>query len=89
MTPQMVVHVVEQALLAVFWISAPLLLIAFALSIVVNLIQIATSMQDQIFSTIPRLAACLVGFIFLLPWMLKHATAYALAILGNLGSYAR
>ncbi len=89
MTPQLVVHVVEQALMAAFWICAPLLAIAFALSIVVNLVQIATSMQDQIFSTIPRLAACLAGFLLLLPWMLRHATDYALAILGDLGRYAR
>ncbi len=89
MTPQLVVHVVEQALMSAFWICAPLLAIAFALSIVINLVQIATSMQDQIFSTIPRLAACLVGFLLLLPWMLKHATDYALAIFGDLARYAR
>ena len=89
MTPQLAVHVIEQALMAAFWICAPLLVIAFALSIVINLIQIVTSMQDQIFSTIPRLAACLAGFLILLPWMLKHATAYALAIFGDLARYAR
>jgi flagellar biosynthesis protein FliQ len=85
----MVVHVIEQALLAAFWICAPLLIIAFAVSIVVNLIQIVTSMQDQIFSTIPRLAACLLGFLVLLPWMLHHATDYAAGIFANLVRYAR
>jgi flagellar biosynthetic protein FliQ len=89
MTPQLVVQVVENALMTAFWICAPLLAVAFVLSIVVNLIQIATSMQDQIFSTIPRLAACLVGFLLLLPWMLTHATDYARTILGNLARYAR
>lgn len=89
MTPQFVVQIVGQALMAAFWICAPLLAIAFALSIVVNLVQIATSMQDQIFSTVPRLAACLAGFLLLLPWMLTHATDYARAILGNLARYAR
>ena len=88
MTPQLAVHVIEQALMAAFWICAPLLIIAFALSIVVNLVQIATSMQDQIFSTIPRLAACLVGFLLLLPWMLKHATVYAATVFGDLARYA-
>lgn len=89
MTPQLVVHIVEQALMSAFWICAPLLLIAFALSVVVNLIQIATSMQDQIFSTIPRLAACLLGLLLLLPWMLRHATDYAYAVLGDLARYGR
>ena len=89
MTPQLVVHIIEQALMTAFWICAPLLAIAFALSIVINLVQIATSMQDQIFSTIPRLASCLAGFLLLLPWMLRHASDYALSILGDLARYAR
>jgi flagellar biosynthesis protein FliQ len=89
MNPQFVIHIIGGALMAAFWICAPLLLICFALSIVVNLIQIATSMQDSVFSTVPRLAVCLVGFIFLMPWMLHRAAAYATSILGDLAQYAR
>jgi flagellar biosynthetic protein FliQ len=85
----MAIHVVSGALIAAFWICAPLLLISFTLGILVNLIQIATSLQDQVFSTIPRLTACLVGFLFLMPWMLGKATAYAIAVMGNLPRYAR
>lgn len=89
MTPQLAIHVVAQALMAAFWISAPLLVMAFAVSIVINLIQIATSMQDPMFTTVPRLAACLCGFILLMPWMLHRATTYAIAVLGDLAQYAR
>ncbi len=89
MTPEMAIHAVSGALIAAFWICAPLLLIAFTLGILVNLIQIATSLQDQVFSTIPRLAACLAGFLFLLPWMLNKATSYALSVFGDLSKYAR
>ncbi len=39
-----------QALMAAFWICAPLLVVAFVVSILINLIQIATSMQDPVFS---------------------------------------
>lgn len=89
MNPQFVIQIIGEALTAAFWICAPLLLICFALSIVINLIQIATSMQDAVFSTVPRLAACLVGFIFLMPWMLHRAAMYAASIFGNLQHYAR
>ncbi len=75
--------------MAAFWICAPLLAIAFALGIIINLVQIATSMQDPVFSNVPRLASCLAGFLVLMPWMLKQATAYAVTILGNLAQYAR
>jgi flagellar biosynthesis protein FliQ len=87
--PQVAVHIVEQAIMAAFWISAPLLLISFALGIVINLVQIATSMQDPVFSSVPRLASCLIGFVVLMPWMLSHAISFATAILGNLAQYAR
>ncbi len=89
MTPQLAVHIVAQALLAAFWICAPLLVVAFAVSIVINVIQIATSMQDPVFTTVPRLAACLCGFLLLLPWMLHRAVMYAVAVFGDLAQYAR
>jgi len=88
-TPQLAIHAVSEALLAAFLICAPLLAIVFVLGILINLIQIATSLQDQVFSTVPRLAACLGGFILLMPWMLSRASGYALAIIHDLPKYAR
>ena len=88
MTPEMAIHVINSALMTAFWICSPLLLVSFTLGIFVNLIQIATSLQDQVFSTIPRLAACLGAFLFLMPWMLSQATSYAIAVIGDLSKYA-
>ena len=64
-------------------------LVFFAVGIVVNIIQIATSMQDSAFSTIPRLAAFLFGFLLLMPWMLKQLSAYSIGVFGDLSRYAR
>jgi len=50
----------RQTLMATFWLSAPLLTIGFIAGLVISLVQIATSMQDNAFSTIPRLVAFLV-----------------------------
>jgi flagellar biosynthetic protein FliQ len=88
MTPDTVVQIIRQALLATFWLAAPLLAIGFLAGIVVSLVQIATSMQDTAFSTIPRLAAFLVGLVLLLPWMLDRSVTYTVSLLGNLGRYA-
>jgi len=46
-------------------------------------------MQDNAFSTIPRLAAFLAGLLLLLPWMLSRAMSYTSSLLGDLGRYAR
>ncbi|MDQ6677068.1 MAG: flagellar biosynthetic protein FliQ [Acidobacteriota bacterium] len=89
MTPDSVVQIIREMLLAAFWLSAPLLAIGFVAGIVVSLIQIVTSIQDSGFNAIPRLIAFLGGFILLMPWMLKKMMAYTIAILGDLGRYAR
>lgn len=89
MTPETVVEITRQALMAAFWLAAPLLAIGFAAGIAVSLVQIATSMQDNAFSTIPRLIAFLAGLIVLMPWMLQKSMAYTIALLGNLARYAR
>jgi flagellar biosynthesis protein FliQ len=89
MTPETVVEIMRQALMAAFWLAAPLLAIGFAAGIAVSLVQIATSMQDNAFSTIPRLIAFLAGLIVLMPWMLEKSMAYTVDLLGNLGRYAR
>jgi flagellar biosynthesis protein FliQ len=89
MTSQFVIHMVGQALMAAFWICAPLLVISFVVSVVINLIQIATSMQDAVFSTVPRLLACLGGLLLLMPWMFHRAIAYATSVFGDLARYAQ
>ena len=89
MNPQMATHVVTEALMAAFWICAPLLAVSFILGILINLIQIATSLQDPAFSTVPRLTACLGAFLLLMPWMLGHATSFTLGLFRDLAQYAR
>jgi flagellar biosynthetic protein FliQ len=89
MTPDGVVELMRHAIMMAFWVSAPLLAIGFAAGIVVSLVQIATSMQDNAFSTIPRLLAFLAGLLILMPWMLQKCMAYAVSLMGDLGRYAR
>jgi flagellar biosynthesis protein FliQ len=89
MTPDTVSHLISQALLAAFWLGAPLLLVAFVVGIVINLVQIATSLQDSAVSTIPRLASFLAGILFLMPWMLKRMMTYTISILGDFHQYIR
>lgn len=89
MTPDSAVQIVRETLMVAFWLAAPLLAIGFVAGIAVSLVQIATSMQDTAFNTVPRLIAFLAGILFLLPWMLARMVSYAAEIFGNLGRYAR
>jgi flagellar biosynthesis protein FliQ len=89
MTPETVVQIVRQTLMTAFWLAAPLLAIGFIAGVVISLVQIATSMQDNAFSTVPRLVAFLLGLLLLMPWMLQKSMSYTAGLLGDLGRYAR
>ena len=89
MTPDSVVHLIRQTLIATFWLSAPLLAIGLIAGVVMSLIQIVTSIQDTAFSTVPRLVAFLVGIMLLLPWMLMRLMAFTTSIIGDLPRFAR
>jgi flagellar biosynthetic protein FliQ len=89
MTTDAVVELLRQALLAAFWIAAPLMAIAFAAGVAISLAQIVTSIQDTGFSTIPRVVVFLVAILMLMPWMIQRMTVYTTALFGDLGRYAR
>jgi flagellar biosynthetic protein FliQ len=89
MTPEFTIQILRQALMTALWLSAPLLLVGFAVGILVSLVQILTSIQDTAFNAIPRLLAFLGAFILALPWMLQKMTAYTVLVLGDLSRYGR
>jgi flagellar biosynthetic protein FliQ len=89
MTPEFAVQTIKQALITTMWLSAPLLIAGFIAGIVINLVQVATSMQDSAVSTVPRLVVFLIGLVLLMPWMLNRLMTYTVSIFGDLGRYAR
>ena len=88
MTPDSVVQIIREMLIMAFWLSVPLLIVGFVAGIIVSLVQIVTSIQDPAFNTVPRLACVLVAAMLAMPWMLRKASVYAVAILGDLSRYA-
>jgi len=89
MTSDAVVEILRHALLAAFWVAAPLMAIAFAAGVAISLAQIVTSIQDTAFSTIPRLVVFVVAILMLMPWMIQRMVVYTAELLGDLGRYAR
>ncbi|HVM94598.1 MAG TPA: flagellar biosynthetic protein FliQ [Terriglobales bacterium] len=72
-----------------FFLAAPLLLIATAVSLLVNVAQVLTSLQDQTISSVPRLFAIAVASLLLLPWMLRRLVAFTVVIWGDFHLLAR
>jgi flagellar biosynthetic protein FliQ len=61
----------------------PVLAISIVVSLVINVVQVVTSLQDQTLSTVPRLIATGCALFFLMPWMWRHLAHYTTGILGD------
>jgi len=76
MSSDQVVSLIRQTLEAAFWVAAPILIAATFVSLIINLGQVMTSIQDVTVMTVPRLAAVGAIIFFLTPWMLQHLVAF-------------
>ncbi|MFZ0477841.1 MAG: flagellar biosynthetic protein FliQ [Terriglobales bacterium] len=72
-----------------FFLAVPLLAIATAVSLLVNVGQVLTSLQDQTLSTVPRLTAVAGSALLLLPWMLRKLIVFTLATWGDFHALLR
>jgi flagellar biosynthesis protein FliQ len=64
-------------------LTAPILLVAILVSLVVNVLQVLTSLQDQTLSSVPRLLATGTALFLLMPWMWRHLAHYTISLLSD------
>lgn len=62
---------------------APILIVALAVSLVVNIIQVLTSLQDQMLSQVPRLLATGATLFMMMPWMWRHLAHYTINLMSD------
>ena len=60
---------------------APILIAAVTVSLVVNIIQVLTSLQDQTLSHVPRLLVTGATIFMMMPWMWRHLAHYTTDLL--------
>ncbi len=84
MTPESVMTVGRQALELTLLISAPLLLAALAVGLLVSVFQAATQINEMTLSFIPKLVAILVMLVLAGPWMIAMMVDYIRRLFENL-----
>jgi flagellar biosynthetic protein FliQ len=60
---------------------APILAAAIVISLVVNILQVLTSLQDQTLSQVPRLLVTGATIFIMMPWMWRHLAHYTINLL--------
>ncbi|KUP07121.1 flagellar biosynthesis protein FliQ [Bacillus coahuilensis m2-6] len=87
MNAETVIKLAEQGVYTTLIISAPLLLLALIVGLIVSIFQATTQIQEQTLAFVPKIVAVMVGLIFFGPWMLTTLVTYTLNIFQNLSRY--
>ena len=74
----------QQALEMTMLVSAPLLLSALAVGLLVSLFQAATQINEMTLSFIPKLIAVFAALMFAGPWMLTLLTEYMRRLIASI-----
>lgn len=89
MPPDQIVFLGRSVLKEVALVIAPILGTAVVVSLVINIVQVLTSIQETTISTVPRLLACAGAVFALLPWMLRNLGQYTTHLLSDFTPYIR
>ena len=84
MTSQSVLAIGQQALEMMLLISAPMLLTALAVGLLVSVLQAATQVNEMTLSFIPKLVAMFVVLVVSGPWMLSTFVDYMQRLIGGI-----
>jgi len=84
-----VVEICRHTLLEVLLLATPILALAVAVSLLVNVAQVLTSLQEATLSAVPRLMAVAAGAFFMMPWMWRQIGQYTVKLLSDFHPYVR
>jgi flagellar biosynthesis protein FliQ len=70
-------------------LAGPILVIAVAVSLIISILQVVTSLQDQTAATVCRLLATGTALFLMMPWMWRNLAHYTITLLSDFKVYLR
>lgn len=84
MTPETIMTIAQRALEITILLSAPLLLAALIIGLLVGVFQAATQINESTLSFIPKLIGMAITLVIAGPWMLKVIVSYTRELFENI-----
>ena len=84
MTPTAVIELGRQAIEMTLILSAPLLLAALVIGLIISIFQAATQLNESTLQFVPKLVAMFVVLLLAGPWMLQYLIDYIQRLFGSI-----
>lgn len=70
-------------------LAGPILGVAIVVSLLINIAQVLTSLQDMTVSTVARLIATGCALFFFMPWMWRHLANFTSSTISDFHQYMK
>jgi len=76
MTPSAAITLLENAIILTLLLSAPVLLVAMVVGLLISLFQAVTQIQEMTLTFVPKIVAVMMTLLFLSSWMITRLVDY-------------
>lgn len=89
MNPEFAVELVKSLMVQAVTLTAPMLLTAMVIGLVISLFQAVTSIHEQTLTFVPKALGLIALLIILLPWILRSQVEFTRAIIEKMPQMVR
>jgi len=86
MNPEAVIHIGKQAVETVLLTSAPMLLAAMVIGLLISIFQAATQINEQTMTFIPKIVAVFVTLLIFGPWIIELLITFTTGIISQIAT---
>ncbi|EPY10050.1 MULTISPECIES: flagellar biosynthesis protein FliQ [Paenibacillus] len=87
MSAEFIMGLAGQAVFTVLKVSAPMLVVALVVGLLISVFQATTQIQEQTLAFVPKIVAVMIVVLLFGPWILTTLVDFTHNILNNLHHY--
>ena len=87
MSAEFIIGLAGQAVFTVLKASAPMLIVALVVGLIISIFQATTQIQEQTLAFVPKIVAVFIIILVFGPWILNTMVDFTVNILNNLDQY--
>ena len=86
MTPETVIHIGRTAVETVLLTSAPMLIAAMVVGLVISIFQAATQINEQTMTFIPKIVVVFLSLLIFGPWIIDLLVTFTTGIISQIAT---
>lgn len=87
MSSDFIIRIAGEAVYTILLVSAPMLVIAIVVGLIISIFQATTQIQEQTLAFVPKIVAVLLAVLLFGPWILTTMVDFTFNLFDNLHQY--